>query len=129
LAPVCIAAGTGRPVGKQFLGGMRIPGVRAFALEPVNDVAERGKVLEPLAAFIAIENHQGHAPYALPRNTPVGTMRNHFVNTFAAPFGRPFHFGDFVERQLAQGRGFGSWYRSASVVELYKPLFGGPKDH
>ena len=92
LAPLCAAAIAGGASRKQFFGGMRVPGVRAFFFKPANHLPKRGEILQPLAAFITIENHQRHAPDALPRNAPVGTMRDHLVNAFLAPLGRPFHF-------------------------------------
>ena len=87
---------------------MRVPGVSAFPLEPADNLTERGEIIKPLATFVAIEDDQRHAPNALPRNTPVGTMRNHLVNTFPAPFGRPFHFRNLLQGKLAQRLGFGS---------------------
>src|SRR5690348_14590923 len=128
-APFCTAATASRPFGQQFLGRMRVPGVRAFLFEPADHLPQRVKILEPLAALIAIEDHEGHAPYALPRNAPIGAMRNHLVNAFLSPFGRPLHFRNLIQGKLPESLGFGSRNRITAVVELDKPLFGGPEDH
>ena len=128
-APFLAAASANCAFGKQFLGGMRVPRIRSFALEPANHLAQRPNILQPGAAFVAIEDHQRHAPHALPRNTPVWAMRDHLVNAFAAPFRRPFHFRDFVQRQLPQRLGLRGGNRGAPIVELNEPLLGGPEDH
>src|SRR5579859_271314 len=81
---------------------MLVPRVGAFFFEPFDDVAERRVVLEPLAAAIAEKHDDGHAPEALAGNTPVGTLFDHFVDTFFAPTGNPFHVLNFTESFVAQ---------------------------
>src|ERR1700747_1705885 len=74
---------------------------------------------EPLAAGVAIENDQRHAPKALSRNAPVGTLGDHFVQTAFAPLRLPFHFFDFAERVQAK----------IVAIESDEPLLGSAKDH
>ena len=85
LAPLRRAAGALRSRRQQFLGGMRVPGVRAFALEKRQHVAQRREILQLLAARVAIKNDQRHAPEALPRNAPVRPLGDHVVNALVVP--------------------------------------------
>src|SRR5262245_23142755 len=82
---------------------MLVPGVRALFREPLDHVAEGFKILKLLAAAIAEENDNRHAPETLAGNAPVGTFFDHLVDPVFAPGGNPLHLVNFIERFLAQG--------------------------
>src|SRR6266404_1456869 len=86
---------------------------------------QRSVIVKLLVAFGAIQNDQRHSPESLPRNAPVRPFGNHGVNSFGAPFRRPFNFGNFRKRSRADGAAS----ITAKAVEIDKPLFGGAKDH
>ena len=98
---------------------MREPRVGALFFEPFHDVAQRGKILQQLAALLAIEHNQRHAPEALARNAPVGPLGHHLAHALLAPRGRPFHFLNFLERVLAQ----------IVVLQIDEPLLRGAENH
>ena len=118
-SPLRGAARTLRPRRKKFFGGMRVPGVGAFAFEKRQHVAQGVKIAELLAAGIAVKNDQRNAPETLARNAPVGAVGDHVVHAIAAPRRNPFHFLDFREGLLAQ----------VFLIESDEPLLGGAEDH
>ena len=73
------------PAGNNSSGVMREPGVRALLAEPFDDVMQRLHIVKQLAALVAVENQQRHAPESLPRNAPVGPLGDHRVHALAGP--------------------------------------------
>src|SRR5882762_4350870 len=115
-----------RSRGQQFFGRVSEPGIRALAREPLTDqCVERRVIIELLVAFRAIKNYERHAPESLSRDTPVRPLGNHGVNSFGAPFRRPFHFGNFRER----ARPDGASSITPLAIQIDKPLLGGTEDH
>src|ERR1700691_424995 len=115
LTPLRNAAGAFHSGRKQLLGGMRVPGVGAFAFEKRQHMAQRCKILELRSASIAIKHNQRHTPESLPRDAPVGTLGDHLAHAIASPRRKPFYLVDFFERFLAE----------ASLTEADEPLLGG----
>src|SRR2546425_9705834 len=111
---------------------MAIPGVSALFFKPANNIAESGEIPELLAAGVAVENDDGHAPEALAGNAPVGPARDHVVHALLAPGGTPLDPANFLERLLAKRFGC-STSRALSgacdLIHLDEPLLGGAEDH
>src|ERR1700752_3457613 len=89
---------------------------------------QRLHVVKQLAAVVAVEDRNGHAPESLPRDAPVGPLGNHRAHALHAPGWRPLHFGNLLERGVPQRRRLGRWNIRASRIELYEPLLGGAED-
>src|SRR6266700_7575969 len=83
-------AGTFSPSRQEFFRRMFVPGVRAFLLEPSDDIAKCDVILELFAAALAEEHDDGHTPKALTRDTPVRAFFDHFVDAVFAPAWNPF---------------------------------------
>ncbi len=109
---------------------MREPGIRALARKPfMNERVQRRVVVELLAALVAIQDHQRHAPEPLPRNAPVGPLGDHRVNPLGAPLRCPFHFGDFRERARPNRGAVMPSTGGPRAIQIDEPLFGGAEDH
>ena len=104
-----------REVGR----GVEIPGLDALLLELVGNPAHERWRHERLAALLAVEDRDGHAPGALARQAPVGPVLDHVVDALAPPSRDPANPVDLVEGAAAQ----------PVVVEREEPLVGGPEDH
>src|SRR2546428_11076783 len=103
---------------------MAIPGVSALFFEPANNIAESGEIPELLAAGVAVENDDGHAPEALAGNAPVGAARDHVVDALLAPGGDPLDLANFLERFLGERFGFGTSRapsRGRDLIHLDEP--------
>src|ERR1700730_13528271 len=87
--------------------------------EKFYDAVEDLAIGDGLAAFLAIENDDGHAPNTLPRDAPIGPRGHHVGDAFFTPRGHPGHSLDGLERPLAE------------IVQVHadEPLLGGAKDH
>src|SRR5713101_6249888 len=110
---------------------MPVPGISAFTLEPLQDIPQRSKVLELFAARFAEEDDDRDAPEALPRDAPVGPLRDHLVDAVFAPTWEPLDGVNLLERGLAQSfRGAASLPRSVvgGLVHLDEPLLGGAEN-
>ena len=83
-------------------------------------VAQRREILELLAAPVAIENDQRHAPESLARNAPVRPLRDHLVHALAPQAGVHFTLA-ISSRALLRG-----WPPS---IETDEPLLGGAENH
>ena len=77
------------PGGNKFFGRMRVPGVRAFLLKPLHNIAQRREIAELLSASIAEEHDDRNAPETLAGNAPVRAALDHFVDAVLAPAGNP----------------------------------------
>ena len=64
------------------------------------------------------EQRERHAPHALARDTPVGTIGDHVADAALAPRGHPFHFADLAQRAFAQ----------ASLLHADEPLRSRAED-
>src|SRR5438270_7487444 len=104
---------------------MLVPGVGTFFFEPLQNVAQRLVILETLSAALAIKNDDRDAPEALPRNSPVRPLLDHFVHAIFTPGGDPLDLMNFLERFLAQG--FLPTVRR--LVHFDEPLLGGAENH
>ena len=94
-----------RALGQVFLGLLREPCVGAFGVEQVDNRVEGLFGRNGLAAARALEHRNRHAPAALARDAPVGTIGNHGTNAVHAPLGDELHVVvNLVERSLAQTR-------------------------
>ena len=105
---------------RQVLGRLaHEPCVGALAVEQVDHRVERLLRRDGRAALRALEHGDGHAPRALARDAPVGTVGHHGADAVLGPGGDPFHaMLDGLERVLAQ----------AVLVHGHEPLVGGAED-
>ena len=72
-------------LGQQRRGVAVVPGVGALALEHVRHAPRQLRTEQGLAAALAVERGDGHAPQALARDAPVGTGLDHVVDAVASP--------------------------------------------
>ena len=108
-----------RALGQVFLRLLREPCIGAFGVEQVDDRVEGLFGGNGLAAARALEHGNRHAPAALARNAPVGTIGDHGANAVHAPLGNELNVVvNLVERSLAQAR----------VVHGNEPLVGRAED-
>ena len=112
------ALGAGVARGQEFGGRALIPDVGAVLAEEGDDAVENGAIGDRLAAGVAIENDDGHAPYALARDAPIGAGGDHVGDALLTPGGHPADLLDGFERALAE------------IVALHadEPLLGGAED-
>ncbi len=81
-----------------------VPGVGALLLEGFHDASVHALVDENLVAALLHEDGDGHAPGALARDHPIGTIGDHAADAILARRGHPLRARDFVERDIAQRR-------------------------
>ena len=107
------------PGGSSSAADLLVPDVGAMHAEQIDDAVEDRAVGERLAAALAIEDDDRHAPDALARDAPVGPRRDHVGDALLAPRRHPAHLPDRVQRVLAE------------VVPLHpdEPLLGRAEDH
>ena len=84
----------------------------------VDDAVEDLAIGDRLAAALAIEDDDRHAPDALARDAPVGAAGDHVGDALLAPGGHPLHLLDGFERALAE----------IVAVHADEPLLGGAED-
>ncbi len=119
LAEVAAAAlGAGVPSGSSSAAVRSIPDVGGVLAEEVDDAVENGAIGQRLAAGVAIEDDDGHAPDALARDAPIGAGGDHVGDALFAPGGDPADLLDGVERALAE----------IVVLHADEPLLGGAED-
>src|SRR5688572_16416164 len=86
LGKIAAAASGATETGRRELRRRAdIPGVRAFRLEDGGDVVADLPAQDRLAALVAVENRNRHAPGALPRDAPVGPAFQHAADALAPP--------------------------------------------
>src|SRR5205823_9666013 len=122
LAELAAAALRARLARREKLAGrMLVPGVGPFLAEEVRHPLEELRGGDRLAALLAIENGDRHAPQPLARDAPVGAVLHHAADAFLAPGGVPLHFLDLFECVRAQCSVIGGVHRD-------EPLLGGAED-
>src|SRR5262249_48201654 len=101
----------------------RVPGVGTATSEKLDYFSVDGSVVQRLPTFSAQEHGNGHAPYPLARDAPVGARGNHVGDSFLAPRRIPLHLLDLLERTTPQ--------RAAAQWRFHRdePLFGGAENH
>ena len=105
--------------GRQQLGGgALIPDVSGVLGEEAHDAIQDFAIGDGLAATVAIEDDNGHAPDTLARDAPVGAHGDHVGDAFLAPIGHPADLADGFERALAE----------VVTVHADEPLLGGAED-
>ena len=77
--------------GQQLFSAMSPPCIGAFLFKPVSNSIDGSFVNQMLAAFVAIEYGNGHAPNTLTADAPVMAVANHVVDALLAPGGNPFY--------------------------------------
>src|SRR3954452_15677358 len=87
-------------------------------LEKIYHLVEDPAICDGFAAAVAIERDDWYAPDALTRDAPVGTVRDHVVDSILAPCREPLHFADGIEGTLAE----------VVPVHADEPLLGCPED-
>ena len=104
-----------------------VPGLRAFALEQVDDLAIQRGVDDRLVAAFAKEDGDGHAPDALAADAPVGARGDHVGDALLAPGRIPDDLVDLFDGELTE-----SCFRSVGALhrrfERDEPLLGGAED-
>nr|GEU28492.1 hypothetical protein [Tanacetum cinerariifolium] len=115
----------GRFIAEQVFQVERQPGVDAALLDALRDLLQqfRSARMQRARLLVHDEGHR-HAPLALTRQGPVGTVGDHAVQARLAPVGEEFGLLDAGQRALAQ--------RGAAVggrdVHARKPLRCGAVD-
>ncbi len=112
--------GQAKPAGSSSLRAAGVPGVGRVLLEHVRHVARELGAQQHLAAALAVEGRDRHAPQPLARDAPVGPGGDHVVDALLAPGGQPAALRDRRKRALAQ--------RGLALVEGDEPLLGGTED-
>ncbi len=108
-----------RGVRKIFRRLLREPCVGAFLVEQVDDRVEGFLGRHGLAALLALEHGDGHAPAALTRDAPVRTVGHHGSDAVDGPARVEGHIAlDGIERAPAQ----------AVFLHGNEPLVGGAED-
>ncbi len=112
----------------EFLDRPLVPGVGAVVVEHRRGALDERRRHHRLAAFRAVDGGNRHAPGALARDAPVGTVRQHVEQSVAPPRGDPRHVAvDRLETGLAQRRlRLGQAHRP---VEADEPLRRRQEDH
>src|SRR5215469_5637895 len=112
------ALGAGVSFGQEFGGGALIPDIGAVLAEEGDNAVENGAIGNRLAAGVAIEDDDGHAPDALARDAPIGAGGDHVGDPLFTPGRDPADLLDGFERAAAK------------IVALHadKPLFGGAEN-
>ena len=97
------ALGTREAGGNEILRRTLVPRVGAVLLEHGGRFLDERRRDDRLAARRAVHRRNRHAPHALPRDAPVGTVGDHVVHAVAAPRRDPPHVAiDVLERGLPQ---------------------------
>ena len=108
-----------RAVRQVLAGLLGEPGVGALFIEQLDDGVERCLVGHSLATLRALEHGDGHAPAALTRDAPVGTVGHHGADAVDGPAGIEGHIAlDGVHGLAAQ----------AVLLHGDEPLVGGAED-
>ena len=98
-AAVC----TGHAFGQHRVARDRMPGLRALAVEEVDNLAVQRCVENRLIASVAQEHCNRNTPDALTADAPVRPRGDHVGDAFFTPTGVPDHFVDLLDGQLAEG--------------------------
>ena len=113
------AAAAAAEARRQQLGDRpREPCVGTLALDDRRHVVGDLRRQMGLAAVLAEDGDDRHAPQPLARDTPVGPGRDHAADALAAPGRHPLHAVDRLERALPQ----------AGVLHRYEPLLGAAEE-
>ena len=104
-----------------------VPGLGAFAVEEVDDLAIERRVHQGQAAAFAEKDGDGHAPDALAADAPVGAGGDHVGDALFAPGWVPDDLVDLLDAELAEG-GFGAVFALDRSFQADEPLFGGAED-
>ena len=110
----------GEARGQEVLRLAGVPRVGRLLLEDGSHVAREVGAEEDLAAALAVERRDRHAPQPLARDAPVGAGRDHVVDALLAPARHPARLRDGLDGLLAESRLPG--------VEGDEPLEGGAED-
>ena len=76
--------------GQKVLCGALKPGVCALFAENFGHLEHCSFVDDFLAALIAVENRDRHAPFSLTGDAPIVAVSDHRLKTVVTPFGDPF---------------------------------------
>ena len=108
-------------LGAEQLDRIEIePRIDAVLLDALGDRVEQlRRARMRLAGRAMREQRERHAPDALARDTPVGTIGDHVADAALAPRGHPFHLADLAQRGLAQ----------ACLLHADEPLRRRAEDH
>ena len=108
-----------RAVRQVLAGLLGEPSIGALFVEQLDNGVERCLIGNGLAALRALEHGDGHAPAALTRDAPVGTVGDHGADAVDGPAG--------IERHIALDSVHGL---AAQAVLLHgdEPLVGGAED-
>ena len=87
------------------------------------------KSFKLLAAGVAIENDQRHAPEALARNAPVGALGDHFVHAVFAPLPESISRCRFPRARAHAAVALSAPELSLIRVHVDEPLLGGAENH
>jgi hypothetical protein len=85
------------PLGQELLDGPLVPRVGAV-LSNTPAARSTSAVVSTARRTRAGHGRDRHAPRALPRDAPVGPVRDHVVNPLLAPRRQPLHPADRLER-------------------------------
>ena len=100
-APAHLALGA---AGQILARSLSEPGIGALGVEQLDDRIEGFGRGHGVAALGALEHGNRHAPAALARDAPVGTVGHHGTDAVLGPSGNPLHFRvDGAQGVLAQG--------------------------
>ncbi len=112
--------GQAKPSGSSCFGSCAYQASALSRSKIDGHVPQQLGAQQHLAAALAIEGRDRHAPEALARDAPVGARLDHVVDALLAPGRQPARRGDRRERLRAQ--------RRLALVECYEPLLGGAED-
>ena len=112
--------GQAKPAGRRSFASRAYQASARLRLEEVRHVAREVGAQQDLAAPLAVEGGDRHAPQPLARDAPVGARRDHVADALLAPGGDPLRLRDRLEGLLAQ--------RGPALVEGDEPLLGGAED-
>src|SRR5215472_5279781 len=111
------------PRRKNFLHAARVPGIGTLASEQRHHGAVDLFGFKQFPTGFTEKHCDGHAPHALPGDTPVGARRDHVGNALLAPGRHPLHFLDLLQGTLAERAG------ADHSLHRNEPLLGGTEDH
>ena len=116
---------------QQLLRRVRVPRVRAFALEKRQHVAQRGRVRQivALAAPLAAKNDERHAPESLPRNATSPAGRRSCRACGRVPTRAAISLSRFPQAPSRAAAALRRGNRLRSRIHLNEPLLGGAEDH
>ena len=109
------ALGAGKSFREEVVGGVEVPGVGAFLREHPGNRLDRLVVHDRLAAVLAVEDGDWHAPPTLAGDAPVVPVADHRGDPVAAPLGDPLDVVDRLDRVLLDR------------INRAEPLFGRPE--